>query len=131
MAKYKPVDVAALKELCAKATPGPWNVRIEGTMTGRGPVIFVEGAYYDDGSEFVIAETRSSEVCIAGRWRKVADGDVIEVNGHLIAAARTALPDALDEIEALRGLLSRWLERPLSRELHAETQAAIRAEGSR
>jgi hypothetical protein len=68
-------------------TPGPWNIRTEGTMTGRGPEIFADGAYYDDGSEFVIAQLFS------------ADADVIDANARLIAAA----PELL---EALKGALA-------------------------
>lgn len=72
-----------------KFTPGPWLIRMEGTMTGRGPEIYVDGPYYDDGSEFVVADCGSSECreTGAGRWKRTADGAVKNANSHLIAAS--------------------------------------------
>ncbi len=71
------VDIERLKALCEKATPGPWRTQIWKDAP--------------DGSVYAGAD-----------W--IANSNREDIT--FIAAARTALPDALGEIERLRGLLS-------------------------
>lgn len=76
----------------ARHTPGPWLIRTGGTMTGRGPEVYVEGEHYDDGAEFVVADCGCSEATGGKRrWKRTPDADAIEANARLIAAA----PDGL------------------------------------
>ncbi len=85
--------------MIAKHTPGPWSVRISGTMTGRGPEVYREGAHYDDGSEFVIAECGVSETANhgTGMWKRTVSSGAIGANSRLIAAA----PDLLAAANAI------------------------------
>lgn len=87
------------------ATPGLWKIRVAGTSTGRGPEVYCEGAHYDDGSEFVVAECGVSEATGGGkRWKRTADADAIEANAYLIAAA----PDLLAACRAVVWRLPKW-----------------------
>lgn len=83
-----------------KCTPGLWRIRIDGTLTGRGPEVYAEGPHYDDGSEFVVAECGVSKYHSGGGgWRPTENAEAIEANAHLIAAAK-------DLYAALNALLS-------------------------
>ncbi len=78
-----------------KHTPGPWLIRVDGTSTGRGPEIYVEGPHYDDGSKFVIAECGCSEHTDGGkRWKRTQDADQIEANAQVLTAAPELLEAA-------------------------------------
>lgn len=74
-------------------TPGPWSVRTDGTSSGRGPVVYVAGEYYDDGSELEIAEVGITEVNErtmgdpADNWIRQENASELEANARLIAAA--------------------------------------------
>jgi regulator of replication initiation timing len=83
------MDMKKLRELCEKATPGPWNI-------------------FEDFSSLEIHAgevlTKASGVIQANWVCSVEDVDANGNNNHsndaeFIAAARTALPEALDEIE--------------------------------
>jgi len=83
----------------SKHTPGPWRWEIDGTMSGRGPVILSEEKY-DDGSPRQLAELETSETnhgAKRARWRRQPDADEIEANARLIAAA----PDLLAACKAV------------------------------
>lgn len=83
-----------------KHTPGPWTWRIDGTNTGRGPVIYTEGEYYDDGAPREIAELETSETNPSRkRWRRGRYAGQIEANARLIAVA----PELLALAESLAG----------------------------
>ena len=75
--------IAEIRERCDKATPGPWSV-----------------------------DEESGDVWVPSIWRSVAiieDLDLPLVNPAadraFIAAARTDMPDLLDEVERLRALV--------------------------
>lgn len=89
-----PEELAELRELCEKATPGPWEVdRVACThvQSGRRGVASTGG--YSTNLE---------------DWEKVKDEN--EDNAKLIAASRTALPRLLDEVERLRKVVDQAIE---------------------
>lgn len=86
-------DTAALRELLAKATPGPWEA------TKRG----IEGNTYDD----VIAPgpVECMSHCYGGS--STVEGDRYDTDRALIVAAVNALPTLLDELDTARATLRR------------------------
>lgn len=88
-------DIKRLRGLCAAATAGPW--RWELTYNNAGLPL----------ADFAIPGHNGGGVV-----------EMLAVDAALIAAARTALPAALDEIERLRGELD---------EREADMHARIRA----
>ena len=80
------INLASLRDLCERATPGEWHVEC-------GP--HTEG-------EWRVSTSSGSVVVEAGGYP----------TGHpdaaFIAAARSALPAAIAEIERLRGLVASW-----------------------
>jgi hypothetical protein len=90
-------DVKRLRELLAKATPGPWrsqragNAPCHGALVGQSAILELPRPY----NEAYIAERKLREVSL------FTDDDA-----DLIAAMRNALPDLLDEIDRLRAELA-------------------------
>jgi len=82
-----PLDVPAIRAICEAATPGPWRANAENAYP------WVSGPYDDniDGD------------CTIVEWNETGSG--AHADASFIAAARTALPAALDEIQRLRELL--------------------------
>ena len=76
-------EIASLRAVCAAATPGPWNDR----RHADGGDVFGCCAHVDTPS------TQGRRSLLEGLTR---------ADAAFIAAARTALPAALDEIERLR-----------------------------
>ena len=76
------LDIKRLRELCEKATPGPWTVIGEDSWNVKG---------------FPQVEMNTPDV----HYFPVHN----DADAQFIAAARTALPEALDEIERLRKAL--------------------------
>ena len=68
-------EIAKLRELCANATPGPWGCG----FSNRGRIM-----------------SSNEEICSV--W---SSEETHDANAAFIAAARKALPAALDEIERL------------------------------
>jgi hypothetical protein len=84
-----PARIAELRALCEAATAGPWRV----SMTGYS-------VKSNDDDAPTIAIPHGVSVLTSkqiDRWL---------ANAEFIAAARTALPDALDEIERLRATVA-------------------------
>ena len=111
----------ALRELCAKATPGPWRgARDEqdanqwwGKFPQNAPecVVLTDEEKVDGEEPWPICSTSD-------------DGLATEqesANAHFIAAARTALPQLLDEHEELLRRV-RELLNALDRSRHADLQ---------
>lgn len=85
-----PERIAELRALCnAKVTPGPWEAHGDSVIAShptnldQAPVVHTDGFWFP---------------------REAG------ANARFIAAARTALPELLDEIERLRGALSETQE---------------------
>lgn len=70
-------EIAKLRELCANATPGPWEEEYDEHDPGHGPVSFFG----------------------AGPTVETEQGAILDA--LFIAVSREALPVALDEIERL------------------------------
>jgi hypothetical protein len=83
-------ELARLRALCEAATPGPWS-KGDGKNNARWVVM---------GHYVPICSTELSHAPI---------GQGQESNVEFIAASRTALPQLLDEVERLRGLLEETL----------------------
>jgi hypothetical protein len=79
-------------------TPGDWKLAIEGTGTGRGPIIYVDDR--DDELDVrELADLETSEVRDGPshgkyRWKRKADAEEIEANAHLMCAAPLLLEAA-------------------------------------
>ena len=85
------IDIASLRDLCERATAAPW-------IQCNAPDTNEPSGIADRDSEYIarcdVVSIHSTETCIA--------------NAAFIAAARSALPAAIAEIERLRGLVARW-----------------------
>jgi hypothetical protein len=81
-------DIEKLRELLAKATPGPWY--------------YYEGEI-EDGKQIEGADLRGNGASV---WRiDMGDYDALDnANAALIVAVVNALPELLDEVERLREL---------------------------
>lgn len=79
-----PSRLSELKELAAAATPGPWE-----------PILNEGGEEYWLPHPF---------------WTTTACGPCGEANARFIAAARTAVPELVAEVERLTGLLSEAID---------------------
>lgn len=87
--------IVELRELCEKATKGPWGVPGRGTSLGR---VLVSKGGSMTGWDGMITE------CDAGNNARSQSES--SVNAEFISAARTALPLLLDEIQTLRETLA-------------------------
>lgn len=85
---------AAAREMCDKATPGPWTIGDGWRGTAHG--VRTESVHSEDPQDDL------SKVCAVERGFEPGMDDAA-----FIAHARTDLPDALAEIERLRGALER------------------------
>lgn len=83
-----PADIKRLRELCDKATPGPWH--------NNGPF---EKAFEDHGWRAIAG---SKFVHVARKYQQPYPQCAVDAD--FIAAARTALPELLDEVERLRAI---------------------------
>lgn len=115
--------VAMMRDLCEKATPGPWESSTVESVGGAS-------IYGDMASP----RPQNRRVVATGRWTNECDGDERIVrsiserecddNTAFIAAARTALPKALDIIEGLSMTLQiRDLELAELRKIKAAAEA--------
>ena len=88
------VDIKRLREICEKATPGPWGV------SGCGYDVFAETvpAFNDPSSRMVIAQCLTAD---DGKPFNLA-AKIAKNDAKFIVAAHAALPEALDEIENLK-----------------------------
>ena len=87
--KFTPSHIASLRELAEKATKGPWRQHL------------VDDTTVIDATGEPIAET-FPEGGVDEDIDFATDTEQREANAAFIAAARAALPAALDEIERLR-----------------------------
>jgi len=94
--------IKQLRALCEAATPGPWH-------------------YDDEGARWPAPLWYSSVIL-------VADGAHVANNANLIAEARTALPEALDEVERLRAYATRGEHRAMTLLQAIEDCTAMQAE---
>lgn len=87
MPKLTDEKIAKLKALCEKATPGPWGTR------GLSDHIRVESS----------APTKNVAKCGSSKPSpREPDMEEVHANAEFIAAARTALPDLLSDLEEAR-----------------------------
>ena len=102
--------IAELRALSEKATPGPWRDQKQ-----------CDGAYMHIGSEqggdWVASISLPSGPYYEHKEGRYTEDQQVEINAAFIAAARTALPELLDALEA---------EREKIRELEQAFNAAMR-----
>jgi hypothetical protein len=111
------VDTVKLRELCERATPGPWR---KGSPTikcilphfphGQGQCEYGHHGW-DDYREVhqdrpYTGQDDAEAGLIAGQWDYEEGGIRKDEDAAFIAAARTALPECLDLIEYLRAVES-------------------------
>lgn len=71
---------------------GEYKIRVDGTSTGRGPVIYVPN-YWDDGEEWEFCEFESTEVRQSlavdpkAKWKPTEEHDQLMATAFLFAAA--------------------------------------------
>lgn len=82
------IDTAALRQLCEKATPGPWKLRAT-----PGAILGLPGPYVVEECSAVRPLMR-----ILGYPKERSEQ---AANAAFIAAAREALPELLGRVEAL------------------------------
>lgn len=92
-----PERIAELRALADKATPGPWT---SGGIKGGTEMIL--GPEITEG---MARETRRELALVKAPVENQRSGDCAP-NTAFIVAARTALPEALDEIERLQKMVS-------------------------
>lgn len=69
-------------------TKGKWLVRQVGTNSGEWMEVYVDGPYFDDGSEFVVCELPAVKSKPTGkRWKATLDSEIHIANGKLITCA--------------------------------------------
>jgi hypothetical protein len=120
--KREPVDVQRLRELCEKAEPGPWTVVTHDGRKNIG-IDSAEVSAMDHGG--VVANLHITA------WKQ--DKRDARPSAAFIAAARTAIPACLDEIEDLLRLLIRakqyvHTDNEKARQLRDAIDAALRGE---
>lgn len=97
-----PEEIARLRALEAKATPGPWTVGPQDPDAPYGPPAVLS----PDHPAVKGGEVYEGDTCIgfAGLALTCYDypSETTQINYELIAAARNAMPRLLDEIERLR-----------------------------
>lgn len=79
-----------LRELCDKATPGPWEQSHAGT--GRNGKFIID--------EYFVRASEPDDVSVAADIIDPVSGQPSEANAAFIAAARTSVPALLDALEA-------------------------------
>jgi hypothetical protein len=87
--EVKEMDIKTLRELCEKATPGPWKA--------CGAEKCTCGLVWSKEIDDVVACCSTCENAGIS-----VEGQQIRANMEFIAAARTALPELLEEVERLR-----------------------------
>ena len=93
-----PERIAELRALCDAATPGPWYVnRIKG---------YTDNQIETTDPAHVARKPWGHVVATTGLGAGDVSQQKFERDSDFIAAARIALPEALDEIERLRALLA-------------------------
>lgn len=88
--------IAELRALAEKATPGPWHWR---STYDDGEWPHLLGAKFENGVQVRVLEASDVDGCVD----LLVDG----YDSAFIAAARTALPEALDEVERLGRIIDR------------------------
>ena len=87
--------IKALKALCKKATPAPWEDKREPSLTEDGEEL--RRYYHIESKKGTICELFYNE-----DWEAMGCYDNDAVDAAFIAAARQAVPDLLAEVERLR-----------------------------
>lgn len=91
-----PDEITRLRTLCTAATPGPWRAEKYSDHSHGAQICTPNGEY--------VAHFEGSAICISSnpkhcwertKWKATCDA-------KFVAAARTAIPALLDEIERLR-----------------------------
>jgi hypothetical protein len=93
--------VQEIRKRLSEATDRPWLVRQVGTSSGEWLEIYIEGEYYADGSEFVVAELGTVKSKPHGKnWVATADADKIRANATAIIAVPDDITFLLDQLVA-------------------------------
>lgn len=90
-------ELAAIRERCEAATPGPWVYDAGDEWQPKfGP--------FDDTGAGIVSEDRMREIVIGGHQDEQggAVGVILNRDAEFIAAARSDVPALLDEVERLR-----------------------------
>ena len=85
-------EIARLKGLCEKATPGPW--RCDDVLIHQD----------DLPATYAISDEDEQSIAVLGQIQGIKGRQIIR-NAEFIAAAREAIPALCDEVERLRGAL--------------------------
>lgn len=89
-----PSELTRLKEICEKATPGPWYVQLE-----KDPMInSIWSSELPEGSNEIWTD---QSICALGET-VAATSRCGLTNAQFIAEARTALPKLIEEVERLK-----------------------------
>jgi len=102
-------DVEKAREICEKATPGPWKIITEDV----GDEYIIISPTTIRAGEYTVISSEGGLTHFDGEWKL----DRIEADSNFIAASRELLPAAIGEIERLRAEADNWqCEYPCSEE---------------
>lgn len=101
------IDIEAARKVCEAATPGPWNVSGEVLwVCGAGTEAAHQWVQIGDGEEDGCVQTYPVPVQTQEQIGQMSENDCV-----FSSQARTLLPAALDELEAVRKEVERLRER--------------------
>jgi hypothetical protein len=107
--------IADLRKICGAAPEGPWQTSVDTNEGYAGKINIISD--YEDGDPWYVAKAYAN-----------IPGSTAQDAASFIAAARTALPAALDEIERLAAERDSWHKAAMDAAVYVGLAQQMRAE---